>query len=115
MKNTKYWILNTAFSLIIFLLLVFFPIIFNFWLINSMSEETKRLLFIQEKIERVYINLSGGNPEISRVEEEKTLNLKKEIRLKKGDLVYNYREFGVSVLIDGTTEDILGIVTQGNL
>ncbi|MEK9178659.1 MAG: hypothetical protein AAB801_02655 [Patescibacteria group bacterium] len=102
-------------NLLVFLLFAFFPILFNFWLINSQDEEINKRLFIEEEIEVVYPNLSDTTPRISEVMEPKTLHLKKDITLKKGDLVYFYDRKGVAVLVDGKTEDVLGIVSQRNL
>lgn len=114
--NSKSWlkIKEYAVNLVLLLLLISIPLLFNFWFINSMDSETKERLFIQEKIEFDYPELSGSTPRVSIVEERKTLHLKKDITFKKGDLVYFYDEQGVAVLVDGQTADILGLVTQRN-
>ncbi len=85
---------------------------FNSLLTNSQGEEVKKELFIEEKISFAYPQLSKSHPEINVVDKDKVLHLKRDLVLKKGDLIYSYQNEKVTIFIDKDSENILGILSQ---
>ncbi len=97
---------------ILFLILVFIPILFNINKINSLNERAKKELFIQEKIGTAYIELANETPITKTIlDKEKLPKIEFYNKIKKGDLIFIYQKRGIAVFLSSKSEDIIGVST----